>query len=386
MEQRKPQNSGKKSFFDGAFGKYLVPGILLQSVLIGGGYATGREVISYGAMYGAKGWLAGLATLIGFAIMSMLTFEFARVTGSYNYKSLMKNLLGKFGVLYDLIYIPLSVIILAVMASATGEIVNQTMGLNYWVGIIVVIVIVGILNFYGSSLIERFETWGTVALYAAYIIFGILAVRAAGTHIGEVFASGDTSFATGTGTESTGSVIWLGIVYVAYNLIVYPSSFEALKRQDSRKQSLISGLIAGVLMTVPWFITYFAFMGYYPDPDVLGATVPWLVILKQVGGTWTIILFGIVMGWTLIETSTGIIHAFVARVNAGLVDFGKNPLSPKQNAIMTVIVLVLAILLSKVGIIDLISKGYNAMSYALMIVYMLPMLTIGLYTIVKGKK
>lgn len=65
-------------------------------------------------------------------------------------------------------------------------------------------------------------------------------------------------------------------------------------------------------MTVPWFITYFAFMGYYPDPDVLGATVPWLVILKQVGGTWTIILFGIVMGWTLIETSTGIIHAFVA--------------------------------------------------------------------------
>ena len=35
MEQRKSQNSGKKSFFDGAFGKYLVPGILLQSVLIG---------------------------------------------------------------------------------------------------------------------------------------------------------------------------------------------------------------------------------------------------------------------------------------------------------------------------------------------------------------
>ena len=223
-------------------------------------------------------------------------------------------------------------------------------------------------------------------LWIWLIIISLLAVRAAGTHIGEVFASGDTSFATGTGTASTGSVIWLGIVYVAYNLIVYPSSFEALKRQDSRKQSLISGLIAGVLMTVPWFITYFAFMGYYPDPDVLGATVPWLVILKQVGGTWTIILFGIVMGWTLIETSTGIIHAFVARVNAGLVDFGKNPLSPKQNAIMTVVVLVLAILLSKVGIIDLISKGYNAMSYALMIVYMLPMLTIGLYTIVKGKK
>ena len=82
------------------------------------------------------------------------------------------------------------------------------------------------LTSYGSSLIERILKLGrTVALYAAYIIFGILAVRAARTHIGEVFASGDTSFATGTGAASTGSVIWLGIVYVAYNLIVYPSFF-----------------------------------------------------------------------------------------------------------------------------------------------------------------
>ena len=35
--------SGKKGFFDGGFGKYLLPGILLQSVLIGGGY--GQESI-----------------------------------------------------------------------------------------------------------------------------------------------------------------------------------------------------------------------------------------------------------------------------------------------------------------------------------------------------
>ncbi|WP_455544290.1 YkvI family membrane protein [Intestinibacter sp.] len=384
MEQRKTQNSGKKSFFDGAFGAYLVPGILLQSVLIGGGYATGREVISYGAMYGAKGWIAGLATFIGFSIMSMLTFEFARVTKSYNYKALMSNLIGKFAILYDLIYIPLAIIVLAVMASATGEIVNQTMGLNYWVGVVVVIVIVGILNFYGTSLIERFETWGTVALYIAYIIFGVIAIKAAGSHIGEVFASGDTSFAEGP--ANVGSIVWLGIVYVAYNLLVYPSCFESLERQTTRKQTITAGFIAGFLMTVPWFITYIAFMGFYPNADVLGATVPWLVILKKVGGAWTVIIFGIVMGWTLIETSTGIIHGFVARVNAGLVDMGKSSLSRSQNAIMTVIVLILAIVLSKFGIIDLIAKGYNTMSYGLMIVYILPMLTIGLYKIVKSKK
>ncbi len=49
----------KKNFFDGAFGKLILPGIVLQSVLIGGGYATGREIVEYGAKFGAMGWLAG---------------------------------------------------------------------------------------------------------------------------------------------------------------------------------------------------------------------------------------------------------------------------------------------------------------------------------------
>ena len=43
----------KKGFFEGSFGKFVLPGIILQSVMIGGGYATGREIVEYGAKYGA---------------------------------------------------------------------------------------------------------------------------------------------------------------------------------------------------------------------------------------------------------------------------------------------------------------------------------------------
>lgn len=45
-----------KSFFDGPFGKYVLPGIILQSVLIGGGFATGREIVEYGAKFGSLGY------------------------------------------------------------------------------------------------------------------------------------------------------------------------------------------------------------------------------------------------------------------------------------------------------------------------------------------
>ena len=39
----------KKGFFEGGFGKYILPGVIVQSVMVGGGYATGREIIEYGA-------------------------------------------------------------------------------------------------------------------------------------------------------------------------------------------------------------------------------------------------------------------------------------------------------------------------------------------------
>ena len=41
-------NNTRKSGF---YAKYLLPGVILQSVLIGGGYATGREIYQYGAHF-----------------------------------------------------------------------------------------------------------------------------------------------------------------------------------------------------------------------------------------------------------------------------------------------------------------------------------------------
>ena len=62
-----------KNFYEGGYAKYILPGVLLQSVLIGGGYATGREIYSYGAKFGAMGWISGLTIGIGFALFAFLT-------------------------------------------------------------------------------------------------------------------------------------------------------------------------------------------------------------------------------------------------------------------------------------------------------------------------
>ena len=178
LHKRKEGNfmEKKKGFFEGSFGKFVLPGIILQSVMIGGGYATGREIVEYGAKYGALGWLSGLGTFLGFAVIAALTYELIRLTKAYDFKTFMKTIGGPLWIVFDIVYLLFMVVIIAVMASATGNIVEQTLGLNYWVGVVAITVVVAILNFYGSRLIERFETLGTVALYAGYIIFSVLVI------------------------------------------------------------------------------------------------------------------------------------------------------------------------------------------------------------------
>ena len=386
LHKRKEGNfmEKKKGFFEGSFGKFVLPGIILQSVMIGGGYATGREIVEYGAKYGALGWLSGLGTFLGFAVIAALTYELIRLTKAYDFKTFMKTIGGPLWIVFDIVYLLFMVVIIAVMASATGNIVEQTLGLNYWVGVVAITVVVAILNFYGSRLIERFETLGTVALYAGYILFSVLVIGTFGKNISTVFANHDTSFIGGS--VSAGKALWSGVLYCAYNLVVMPATFFTIERQTRRVESVVSGIIGGVLATIPWFLTYFAVMCFYPNPDVLGASVPWLAMMQGTAGPVVIAIFGIVMGWTLIETSTGIIHAALERVNNGLKEAHKPPMTGKQQAILTIIVLVGSMVLSKVGIIDLIATVYNALSYAFLAIYVLPLITVGVYKIFKLRK
>lgn len=367
-----------KNLLEGKYGRIVLPAVILQSVLMGGGYTTGREIVEFGAKYGALGWLGGVGIFIGFTIMAILMFEFARKFKGYDYRALLKELIGPFWFLFDIVYLLLAILIIAIMASATGEILHETLGFHYWAGVILIIVIVGILNFYGKGLIERFKTFGTLALMIGYVVFATLVISSTWEHAFDVLKSGDTSFMTGN--VSIFAVLWTGILYVGYNLAVYPAALFSIKRQTSRKDAVLAGLIAGVLMTIPWFLTYFSIMGHYPSEEVLGATVPWLVMLQGFP-VIIMVIFGVVVGWTLIETASGMIHAFVDRLDAQMQDFSKKRLTATQKGAIAVGTLILAVILAQVGIIDLISKGYTAMAYAMIVVFAIPLLTIGVYKI-----
>ena len=93
----------KSSFFK----RYLLPGFVFQSVVIAGGYGTGRELVEYFLKFGPLGGLLGmlLITTVMWSIVLAVTFEFSRIFRAYDYRTFFKKLIGPFWFIYEIIYI-----------------------------------------------------------------------------------------------------------------------------------------------------------------------------------------------------------------------------------------------------------------------------------------
>lgn len=380
--------------FGGWFGRLVLPAVILQSVLIGGGYATGREIVEYGGKYGARGWLAVLAIFAGFTVVSVLTFEVARVFHAYDYKRFIRQLIGRAWPLFDLLFGGMAILVIAVMASAAANILHETLGVPAAAGTALIVLAVGGLLYLGAGVIEAFKSVGTAVLYLAYLLFAVLVLSRHWGDVQSTLAAGEAAYLPGAGV---GAILGSGVLYVGYNLAVFPAVLFTLHRQTTRRQTAVAGLIAGLLMTVPFALTYLCLLAFYPAPEVLEAPVPWLRMLADAGGGWVLGVFGIVMGWTLLETSVGLIHALVDRIDAGLEEAADGEregaeregeaaderrqaagLSRAQSGLLGAGILLAAALLSRFGIIELVATGYTLMSYLFIALFALPLLTVGL--------
>lgn len=376
--------------FAGRYGRYVLPAVIFQSLLIGGGYATGREIVQFGGRFGALGLWTILASLVGFSLAAILTYEFARLTRSYNYRSFMRRLIGPLWPLFDVLWVVLAVLMVAIMSSAAGEIGLQILGVPYLVGVGFVIVVVAILNFYGKSLIEGFKSVGTMFLFLMYIVLAGSILLLRWDNVREVFATGNTAALDGSSfldSPTVAAALLAGILYVGYNLIFCTVVLFSLDRQTTRKETVLSGVITGVMAMVPFFLTYLCILSFYPDERVLGASVPWLAMVTQIGGSGLLAaLFAIVAVYTLIETATGLLHALTDRFSDTLKELGREPLTGAQSALISGAVLAGAALLSQVGIFDLIAVGYTAMAYVFLALFALPLATMGLYRVLIARR
>ncbi len=135
---------------------YIVPGAVFQSVLVAGGYGTGRELVEYFTRFGIGGGLLGILVAIGgLAVVVAATFEFARCFRTYDYRSFFWKLLGPAWMAFEFVNVLLLVLVLAIVASAAGGILQDSYGLHSSIGIAGAIATITALTYFGRDLVTK---------------------------------------------------------------------------------------------------------------------------------------------------------------------------------------------------------------------------------------
>lgn len=354
--------------------RYLIPGFVFQSVMIGGGYGTGAEIAQFFGVSGLRGGLMGMGvTFLVWTVICAVTFEFVRLYKTYDYGSMMRELLGPLGFLYDICYYLMMFIVLGVMNATAGSLVNSMTGLSPWVGIIILSMGTVWLVMGGTAMIEKALSFWSYVLYAVYILFMIIVFNRFGGTIAAEWAKAEV--APG----------WLasGLRYSFYNLVVVPLVLYTVRDASSRKEALLCGLSAGLLGIIPAVLLLFVMGANLPE--VVKASVPVSVVFNMIDMKWFSVLFQVVLFGTLIETDTGFIKAVLDRLNV-LMERHNRPLSTRLNATIVMGVVMMGVAISTFGLLGLIVKGYGSACWGFLFLFALPMMTVGVYKIAKASR
>lgn len=354
-------------------------GAVLFSSHAGGGFATGNQANTY---FVGIGW-AGIVSAIVAMLLLTLTMREGMIMynsrGLKSYKELFNALYHPYDKLEWLFEVFFNIMVLMAIAAAisgAASALDGYFGLNYYVGIVIVGVLVLLLTIFGSDLVRRASTYMGIGILVTAITIYIIGIFKADSSIGTVLAA---DFAT-NGASNLPKAIENAFVYAGFQCVTMPTMLACgtvlPNSKGSAKSMWISfvmnavALCLSIMMLMVWQPVYMAAEG--------GTTIPTLTSCNAMGMPWLTVVYGICLLLCLISTGVTITFGFVTRFSKlGICQKIKS--ETKRNAAVSAFIIIVSMTVSLVGLTNIIKYGYGYCGYLGILVVVLPFLTIGVY-------
>jgi uncharacterized membrane protein YkvI len=352
---------------------WVIPGAVFQSVVVGGGYGTGREVVEFISRFGPLGGLCAVL-LVGvlWGVVLALTFELARQFQARDYRTFFKVLLGRFWFLYEFFFAAGLLLVLAVCGAAAGAVLKDYFGVPDLVGVALMLLLVGVLNYYGRTLVERTLTGWGLAMSIVFVLFFVLTLVDRGDRITTSFAADE--FRSGWQLS--------GFQFFLYNIGVAPAILFATSHLRSRPQAVGAGFIAGFLGILPGLVFHIAFMAAYPQ--VIDEPLPTYWLLRDLDLEWLLLIYIVLLFGTIAQTGVGMLQGLNDRLDAWWLERKGRTLARRTHSTIALSAVLFSLLLANVGIVGLVAKGYGSLAWFAFAVYVLPLATIGIARLRRG--
>lgn len=226
--------------------------------IIGSGFATGQEIIQFYTSYGYFS--------VGAILISMFFFAWVGgtvMTMGYNHKNepesgAYQRFCGKYlGTFYEY-FVPFFLFcVVVIMISGAGATINEYYGLNYYVGCLLMAVLIYVAYIFGlKGLVNIIGCIGPVIIVFTMLVGFVTLARMGGGlgQAGEVMKDMDIAQAAPN---------WLlgGLSYAAYNIfgsIIFLT--ELGKTANSRKEAMAGGAAGGIALMTATLVMNLAFL------------------------------------------------------------------------------------------------------------------------------
>jgi len=357
------------------FARFLLPGLAFKAAVIGGGYATGRELATFFVPSGPIGGLA--AMLLAMAVWSVVcaaTFAFAHRTASQDYRTFFSNLLGPFWPTYEIAWFLALMLILAVYAAAAGAIGHSLFGWPELAGALLLTVMIAAVTAWGNHAVERLFKYVSILLYGTYAAFVVLSLTHYGDRIVGAFQAGGWQSGWAQG----------GITYASYNIIGAIVILPVTRHLTSTRDAVIAGMIAGPLAMLPAILFFIPMVAWFPG--IANEALPSDFLLERLNLPWFRILFQIMIFAALLESAVSGVHSINERVATVWKARRGAELTPGARVVLTLGVLAVSVFVAgRYGLVALIAQGYSWLAAAFLLIYVLPLMTLGLWRLARGR-
>lgn len=298
-------------------------------MVVGAGFASGREITDYFLVYGNK-WIIGilLSGILFFVYATAVTsiINKKRINSFHEYLNLIMGKNSAFftewvsGLFFCMMFFA--------MISAAGSAAREIFGINFWLGVVLMITACTIVLAFGINAIENISV-----IIVPLLVIGVLLI---GMKSGPVNIRG----------SANGSVIISSVIYVSYNSMTAASVIAEEEKGTGRCDGLFMGLLCGIAMT---------FMGYYIGKTILfagnkalAAELPFAAAAKNIGGAYN-------MAYALVFITAVYTTAVCDGMAAIRCVSDKLKISSKKALLLLAI---LAVMFSFVSFSDFVSKIY----------------------------
>lgn len=378
---------------------------------VGGGFATGNQVIGYFAQYGSIPALVYPLLAMGIlAFIMHIMLKFARLNGFTNYKDTYAALYPQpwMEIFFEIFYI---VIILAAVAAAVagaGNVVANFLGIEY-VGTaklicnLAIVVILIILCIFGVKVVVAASTVLSVLIMistAMVVVAGLVAAKD-----GDAFRllQEYNAAAAPYTPQFTGSIINSApfraiLVYAGFQCVSIPPMIAGAQNMGTtgtKRACILGWLMNGLALSVSGYMLskWYPMLQGLKTAEIAGyltaTQIPNQTVLTIIGLKWLLTFFSVLLFCAFVSTCVTLIYTMVQRFQGKLF-----PNTIKSEKIRSVIVAAIAIAIcfsiSLLGLTTITTKLYGYDGYYALIFVVLPALIWGIPKIKKleaeGKK